>query len=34
VVPDKLFKEKIETIDPLIKALLRVLVRNVRAAMA
>jgi CRP-like cAMP-binding protein len=32
VVPEKLFKEKIETGDPLIKALLRVLVRNVRAA--
>ena len=34
VVPEKLFREKIEPIDPLIKALLRVLVRNVRAAMA
>jgi CRP-like cAMP-binding protein len=34
VVPETLFKEKIETVDPLIKALLRVLVRNVRAAMA
>jgi CRP-like cAMP-binding protein len=32
VVPDKLFKEKIEPADPLVKALLRVLVRNVRAA--
>ena len=32
VVPEKLFKEKIETVDPLIRALLRVLVRNVRAA--
>ena len=32
VVPEKLFKEKIDSIDPLIKALLRVLVRNVRAA--
>ena len=32
VMPDKLFKEKIESVDPLIKALLRVLVRNVRAA--
>lgn len=34
VVPEKLFREKIEVVDPLIKALLRVLVRNVRAAMA
>jgi CRP-like cAMP-binding protein len=32
VVPEKLFRDKIEPIDPLIKALLRVLVRNVRAA--
>lgn len=32
VVPEKMFKDKIEPIDPLIKALLRVLVRNVRAA--
>jgi CRP-like cAMP-binding protein len=32
VVPEKLFKEKIESVDPLIRALLRVLVRNVRAA--
>jgi CRP-like cAMP-binding protein len=32
VVPEKLFKQKIDSIDPLIKALLRVLVRNVRAA--
>ena len=34
VVPEKLFKEKIEPIDPLIKALLRVLVRNVRTLTA
>ena len=34
VVPEQLFKEKIDPIDPLVKALLRVLVRNVRAAMA
>ena len=32
IVPEKLFKQKIDNIDPLIKALLRVLVRNVRAA--
>ena len=32
VVPEKLFKEKVDGIDPLIKQLLRVLVRNVRAA--
>ncbi len=32
VVPEKLFKDKIEAVDPLIKTLLRVLVRNVRAA--
>jgi CRP-like cAMP-binding protein len=34
VVPDKLFREKIESVDPMIKTLLRVLVRNVRAAEA
>ena len=32
VVPDKLFREKIESVDPMIKTLLRILVRNVRAA--
>jgi len=32
VVPEKLFRQKIEAVDPLIKALLRLLVRNVRAA--
>jgi CRP/FNR family cyclic AMP-dependent transcriptional regulator len=32
VVPENLFNEKIQGVDPLIKALLRVLVRNVRAA--
>jgi CRP-like cAMP-binding protein len=34
VVPETLFKQKIESVDPLIKTLLRVLVRNVRAAEA
>ena len=32
VVPENLFNEKIEKVDPLIKALLRVLVRNIRTA--
>ena len=32
VVPEKLFREKIESVDPMVKTLLRILVRNVRAA--
>ena len=32
VVPEKLFKDRIENVDPLVKQLLRILVRNVRAA--
>lgn len=31
VVPDKMFREKLDKADPLVKSILRVLVRNVRA---
>lgn len=34
VVPEKMFKAKIEPVDPMVKTLLRILVRNVRAAEA